>query len=69
MMIQYAIEWENKIVAKQKLCTYAKMNDTFRVENYVTMNLMHQQWSILAQLRCGVLPIKVETDQYTNTQY
>ena len=32
------------------------------------MNLTHQQQPILAQLRCGVLPIKVEMGWYTNTK-
>ena len=37
-------------------------------ENYATMNLKQQQHSILAQLRCGILPLQIEVGRFTNVQ-
>ena len=59
--LYFLIQWKEDIQDKPKLCTYVKLKDSFDVEYYVALNLTRQQRSILAQLRCGILPINIET--------
>lgn len=47
-----------------KLRTYRLFKSDFIRENYVDLNLKRNERSLLAQLRCGILPIRVETGRY-----
>lgn len=37
-----------------------------QLEPYVTMNITKQARFLMAQFRCGVLPLRVETGRYRN---
>jgi hypothetical protein len=49
-----------------KLRTYITFKKYFCTEKYVNIVTNRQHRSILAQFRCGVLPLKVETGRFQN---
>ena len=38
----------------------------YGLENYIAFNLSRQEISYLAQFRCGILPLRVETGRFKN---
>ena len=58
-------EWEAEIFAVPKLRTYCLFKNNYRAEPYVYSVYNRAHRSLLAQLRCGILPIKIETGRYT----
>ena len=36
----------------------------FEQKHYIKLNLEKNEWSYLAQFRCGILPIRIETGRY-----
>lgn len=61
----YEIEWERNIKNKSKLRSYVLWKEGFGPEPYVRLNLSRSQRSILAQLRSGTLPLRIETGRFT----
>lgn len=59
--------WSESIVTKPKLRTYIQFKESFCTENFVLYNLSHSERSLMAQLRAGILPLRLETGRYTNT--
>jgi hypothetical protein len=53
-----------KVYRLPKLRLYKNIKRNFRTENYLCMNIPKFQRSLLAQLRCGILPIRIETGRY-----
>lgn len=47
-----------------KLRTYKTFKNDFGLENYVSFNLSKAERSHMAQLRSGILPLRIETGQY-----
>ena len=68
LMKKYAEDWQRNVNAKPKLRTYCKIKKNLGTEHYVKLNLERNQRSILAQLRCGILPLNIETGRFTNTK-
>ena len=66
MLHKFARQWKTNVGKKPKLRTYAKIKETYEVENYVVLNLERHQRSILAQLRAGILPLQVELGRFRN---
>ena len=60
--------WEEEIYQKPKLCTYVTFKYTFGPEPYVYSYMSRSERSLLAQLRIGVLPLKIETGRYNNVK-
>ena len=60
-----AENWQIDLQKYPKLRTYKCFKSTFGTENYVKSHISRDQRSILAQFRAGVLPLKVETGQFT----
>ena len=58
--------WLTDCRSKPKLRTYILYKNNFSPEPYVTQFLSRKQRSLLAQLRCGILPIKIETGRFLN---
>ncbi len=56
--------WSNSVNNTPKLRTYKLFKDQFSLEEYITLNLPKYERSLLAQLRCGILPLRVETGRY-----
>lgn len=59
-------EWLNNIQSVSKLVNYKKFKEEFGTEAYIYKIQNRYHRSIFAQLRCGILPLKVETGRYTN---
>ncbi len=57
-------KWVVDINQKPKLRTYVTFKNTLSTEAYVTSSMPKYQRSVYAKLRCGVLPIKIETGRY-----
>lgn len=47
-----------------KLRTYKTFKNDFGLENYVSFNLSKAERSHMAQLRSGILPLRIETGRY-----
>ena len=62
----YARDWSRKIVTVPKLRTYVTFKTSYTVEKYVLFNLNRSERSILAQFRCGILPLRIETGRYVS---
>ena len=60
-------DWKVLLVNKPKLRFYRIFKNTFKPETYVKLNLSVHERSQLAQLRFGILPLKVETGRFSNT--
>ena len=59
--------WIHAVYASPKLRTYRLFKLSYGTENYLKEIYNRQHRSILAQLRCGILPLAIETGRYTNT--
>ena len=59
-------DWVIQARSKPKLRTFIQYKLEFGLENYVKLNLSRGERSMLAQLRCGVLPLQVETGRFNN---
>ncbi len=59
-------ETDPRCMAKPKLRTYIKHKEQLDPEKYVTCHLSKKERSYLAQLRLGILPIKLETGHFEN---
>lgn len=62
----YEDEWKLKTMSLPKLRTYVTFKQNVQLEPYVTMNITKQEQSLMAQFRCGILPLRVETGRYRN---
>ncbi len=60
----YKEEWKNSILLKPKLRTYILFKDNYDTEDYVKYCLPRLQRSLLAQIRCGVLPLHIEIGRF-----
>ncbi len=56
--------WKTNINNKPKLRTYVTFKHQYEREKYVEMNLSRSERSYLAQFRCGILPIRIETGRF-----
>ena len=59
-------QWQIRCEAKPKLRTYITMKNSLETEKYVRYNLNRKERSYLAQLRLGILPLRIETGRYEN---
>lgn len=60
----YSNFWNSEMSNIPKLRTYALFKTVFGRENNVVLDMPQQLRSILAQFRCGILPLKIETGRY-----
>ena len=63
---KYKTAWKSALDKKPKLRTYRKIKEHFGPEKFVLLNLTRPERSILSQIRCGSLPLKIETGRYQN---
>ena len=59
-------EWKTQVKNVSKLRTYCIFKEEYNTESYVYSVYNRAHRSILSQLRCGILPIRIETGRYTN---
>ena len=55
---------EIRFYACAKTPNFCKFKDTFCAESYLTMNINRKCRSYCAQIRCGILPLRIETGRY-----
>ncbi len=58
--------WPTKSMAKPKLRTCIEYKEQLDAGKYVACHLSRKERSYLAQLRLGILPIKLETNCFEN---
>ena len=59
-------DWRKEASKKPKLRTYVTLKDNIEVEPYVKYGNNRQTRSLMAQIRCGILPIRIETGRFCN---
>ena len=64
----YETVWSNSIEQSPKLRTYRIFKQNLSTERYINLNMLKNECSMLAQLRCGILPLRIETGRYTGEQ-
>ena len=60
----YARGWSAKTLTVPKLRSYVTYKTAYCSEKYVSLNLKRNERSLLAQFRCGILPLLIETRRY-----
>ena len=68
LLTYYANSWPVKCQNVPKLRTYLQFKQSFKTEKYLTMNLTRSERSVMAQFRCGVLPLRIETGWFVGEQ-
>jgi hypothetical protein len=63
------LKWSNEVNSKPKLRTYKQIKQAYVVEPYVISFITRSQRSCLSQLRCGILPLFIETGRWSNIVY
>ena len=58
-------QWREEIDNKPKLRTYKLFKNEFKTEDYVFCN-DRQKRSLVAQVRIGILPLRIETGRFSN---
>ncbi len=54
------------IARKPKLCAYVTFKDTYEVKPFALSFMKRKHRSYLAQYRCGILPLEIETGRWQN---
>jgi hypothetical protein len=73
LQVMESTKWNSKLwddgqnVNGNKLRTYRTFKNTLEPESYLDLNIPRYQRSAYAKLRCGVLPLEIETGRYSNT--
>jgi hypothetical protein len=67
LMKNFEQDWLEKVQDKVKLRSYKLFKTSFGTEKYLKINLDRSERSFTAQLRLGILPIKIETGRFTRT--
>ena len=63
---RYISNWMSQLSEKPKLRTYLMFKTEYGIEKYLKLPISRSKRSLLAQLRVGILPLKIETGRYTN---
>ena len=58
------VAWRNELQTVSKLRTYCTFKDTYNPEPFLFKVTDRHHRSVLAQFRCGILPLKIETGRY-----
>ena len=64
LMCMYEQVWHDEVLSKAKLCTYRLMKQTFETESHLKVNVPKWKHGLMSQLRCGVLPLELETARF-----
>lgn len=59
------VDWVNKMQSVSKLRTYITFKTRYETEQYLQVNITKTERSHLAQFRCAVLPLKIETGRFS----
>ncbi len=59
-------KWSTSCTNMSKLDLYNEIKQTFEPEKFLTLNIDRYEKSLLAQLRYGILPLRIETGRFVN---
>ena len=59
-------KWKVEINCVPKLRTYVLFKNEYHVESYIKQIISKKYRAVLAQFRCSILPLKVETGRFSN---
>ena len=63
---KWSENWKNSLISKPKLRTYVLFKEEYVTEDFVKYCYSRSRRSLIAQLRCGVLPLHIETGRFRN---
>ncbi len=63
---QFISDWKHHCSTKTKLRTYVTFEDDVDVASHLNSNLPKYERSLISQIRCGILPLRIETGRYVN---
>ena len=63
-MEMYQVSWHKAVDGKAKLNNYALIKNQVSPEPYIRANLTKNKRSLIARLRLGCLPLRIETGRY-----
>ena len=66
LVTEYQSKWLVQCNSMPKLRTYVKFKSSYCTETYVKIYMLRSQRSIIAQLRSGILPLRIETGRFQN---
>ena len=58
--------WKDELEKKPKLRSYKQIKTHYQAEPYVLSFMNKKKRSIISQLRCGILPLQIETGRWSN---
>ena len=64
LMQVHASTWNTEVANKPKLYMLAQYKKHYITEKYCSLNLKRSHRSLIAKLRLGILPIRIETGRY-----
>ena len=68
LLTENQTQWRNQCISMPKLRTYIQFKSIYCTESYVKMYLTRYERSLLAQIRSGILPLRIETGRYYNVK-
>ncbi len=66
---KYCNDWKYIVNNKPKLRTYKEFKTHYQTEQYVISFMSRKHRSYFAQLRCGILPLQIETGRWYGEKY
>jgi hypothetical protein len=64
LLDSYSTEWYTNLSKFPKLRTYRTFKSSFSTESYDEFNLERSERSVIAQFRCSILPLRLETGRF-----
>ena len=68
LLINFENEWLEKCQSMPKLRTYVMFKSKLEKEQYLNVFMPRRNRSLLAQLRFGILPLRIETGRFKNVK-
>ena len=69
LLCNFENEWMLKLHQHAKLRLYKNIKQNYNMKKYLSMNIPKSHRSLLAQFKCGIIPIRIETGRYRGKQY
>ena len=64
LLCNFENEWVLKLHQLPKLRLYKNIKQNYNMKKYLSMNIPKSHRSLLAQFKCGIIPIRIETGRY-----
>ena len=67
LRLRHSSRWLESMQSKPELRTYATFKKEYETETFIEINLTSQR-SYMAQFRCGILPLRMETGRFVGEE-